>query len=243
MTNIAIGTPHTREAYWEYLSSLFATNWRAGNFLLIHQGGFPVDVGRNLVVEKFLKHPAQPAYLIFADSDATWHPEAVARLVGRGRPVITGCIYRRKLPPAPTFGPYAGERDGQQVYNFGWSIERILDAAERFGLDLETPNNLLLPDWEGAVEEIGGCGMHFCCIRRDVLEAIPYGEWFKCVEPGAGEDFYFCGQARAAGFKIYADFSVHTGHMAGPGIDFGIRELMAFMKYTKAFDEVSTWLV
>ena len=70
-------------------------------------------------------------------------------------------------------------------------------------------------------------------VRRDVLKTIDL-PWFRCSTPGAGEDFYFCRKVKEAGFPIHADLSVHTGHIAGPGFDFGLRELLAFYKFTDA---------
>jgi hypothetical protein len=56
---------------------------------------------------------------------------------------------------------------------------------------------------------------------------------------GAGEDFYFCEKVMQAGFQIYVDFSVHTGHCMGEENDVGLRELLTFAKYVDV-DKVFT---
>lgn len=222
-----IAVPHTRAFEGMFVDSLVQSQVDAYWFKRLE--GHAVDMARNFLVENFLATDAE--YLAFIDSDATWAPEALARLMGHGLPMVTGCIYKRGLPPVPTFGQYMGRNgDGDHTYNFGWSIEKILETVAAHGITDETKNAICLPPALNDVQEIGGCGLHFCMIRRDVVEAVEK-PWFEKVDvTGAGEDFYFCRKVKAAGFPIYADFSVHTGHIVGPGFDYGVRELLQFTR-------------
>ena len=63
--------------------------------------------------------------------------------------------------------------------------------------------------------EIKGGGFACAFIKTAVFKDMPY-PWFKYVEYPNGtslsEDLYFCSQARAAGYHIYADTRVRCGH-------------------------------
>jgi GT2 family glycosyltransferase len=134
----------------------------------------------------------------------------------------------------PTIGPSASTNaSGDSMYNFGKTIEAILERMKKSGLsDEEVTNNLVLPKDDSDLFKIDGCGMHFVMIRRDVLEAID-PPWFQYTVAGAGEDFAFCRKVRAAGFDIYADLSVYSGHIVGDGLNFGLRQFLMFYNNTK----------
>ncbi len=237
MTGVFIATPHTRAFESEYVMSLWQTRLQ-GSLIWRPLNNMAVDDARNFLAGRFWEHEKKPEYLLFADSDATWHPGAVERLVSRDLPVVTGCIYRRKLPPMPCTGVYAGRNaKGHHLYEFATILRRLLEFAESRGLDEKTDNALCLEPGSEVDDllEVDGCGQHFCLIRRDVLEKIR-PPWFRCTSRGAGEDFYFSRKVREAGFPIYIDLTVHTGHLAGPGNEFGIRELISYFKYVKPED-------
>lgn len=78
-------------------------------------------------------------------------------------------------------------------------------------------NALTYDDLQGT-ERILLKGGGFACvlIRTDIFTKLKY-PYFKYVvyeDHGAlSEDFYFCNQVNAAGYKIYADPRVHCGHL------------------------------
>lgn len=250
MTSIMVATPHTRPFDEQYVASLLYMQ-KPEMMFWSPLAGQAVDHARNILAGRFLKQPEEPEFLLFADSDATWHPEAVMRMASYNLPMVTGCIYRRGLPPNPTFGINAGVNEGgHHVYSFGWAIKQILEVAEKENLGLDAPNECILGQPGEYVKEIDGCGMHFCMVRRDVLVKLaemlarPYVPFFQCTAGhAAGEDFDFCRKVQAAGFKIYADFGIHTGHVIGPGIEVGVRELLAFYKYNAEVAAKELWEV
>lgn len=180
--------------------------------------------------------------MLMVDSDATWAPEAAIRLMKHNLPVVTGVIFKRGLPPIPTIGNDVGlDAAGSWMYNFGPTIQEILDRTEGI-VKMDTQNAVCLDPREGDVIEKDGMGCHFIMIRRDVLEKIPF-PWFTGID-NAGEDFDFCRKVKAAGFKLYVDLSVYTGHIVGPRIDYGLREFLAFYKYTNEIrDTEQVWKV
>lgn len=229
---VMIGTPRTRPIMDEYFASLWATKLERPSAWKVVKNR-PIDVGRNEIVDEFLK-TKDYEYLFFIDSDAMWHPKAIERLIGHDLAVVTGCIYTRKLPPWPTMGDYEGlNRKGIHTYNKQRVTEQLLKYAQAKGLDTKSSNIQCLEEPE--LVEIDGTGMHFCAVRRDVLEAIE-PPWFEVNEVGAGEDYYFCRRAKEAGFRIWCDLSVQTGHVAGDDFVIGLRELMAFIEYNNDFE-------
>jgi cellulose synthase/poly-beta-1,6-N-acetylglucosamine synthase-like glycosyltransferase len=234
--NIFLATPTTRNFSYQYVSSLHATR--------IHGGlqwqpvvGQAIDNGRNIIVRNFLKSNCD--YLLMHDSDATWHPDAIQRLVDRNLPMVSAVIFMRRLPTVPSVGHRVSHGpQGELMYSFAASVNRILDIMEREKLPEDFRNELVLDKHPDDLQEIDGCGAHFMLIRRDVLEAVR-GPWFECTTASAGEDFDFCRKVKAAGFPIYCDFSVFTGHVAGDGIEIGLKEFMLFRDKAKA-DQVWT---
>lgn len=219
---IYLGTPTTRDFSAQYVSSLWQTRIYGGAAWTPVLGQ-AIDIGRNSVVKRFLQTDFE--YLLMHDSDATWHPDAVMRLASRNLPVVTAVIFKRGLPTVPTIGVYAGQStEGHQMYGFAHTVNRILDKVERDGLEV---NEMLYPEKPDDIEEIDGCGAHFCLIRRDVIEAIP-APWYACSTVNGGEDFDFCRKVHKAGFKMYVDYSVFTGHVVGPGVEIGAKEFLMF---------------
>ncbi len=241
MANIWLGTPTTRDFSAQYVSSLVLTRIH-GLMAWDPVIGQAIDLGRNTVISRFLKDP-QFEYLLMHDSDATWHPDAVERLASRDLPVVTGVIFKRSLPTVPTIGTRVSTGPaGESLYGFGGTINRIVSkikqeqAAGRLGNKFA--NELLFDPQPDDLEEIDGCGAHFCLIRRDVLEAVTF-PWYECTTPNGGEDFDFCRKVQRAGFKMYVDYSVFTGHVAGPGIELGVNQ---FLQSWNGAEVPTTWI-
>jgi hypothetical protein len=230
--NVMLGCPTTRDFPSQYVASLVSTRlhgllgWRDVRDQAI-------DVGRNTVVLNFLGESGKHFdYLLMHDSDATWHPEAIERLASRNLPVVTGMIFWRSLPTVPTIGKLVSQGiTGAHTYSFAGTVKKMMERVEkeraRGNLPQEFSNELLFPKTDDDLEEIDGCGAHFCMIRRDVLEKIK-PPWFQCTHPNSGEDFYFCQRVKQAGFKIYVDYSVFTGHVVGNTLEVGLKQFLMF---------------
>lgn len=216
---VFVATPTTRSFDPLYVASL-TYMWKPEGMSWSYLSGQPVDIARNVLAETAVRDGF--THVLFADSDATWHPAALLRLMERDLPMVTGCIYRRNIYVTPTFGRFQGiNKDKHQTYDFGLAIEGIKRIAKEHQLEAGCAHEQVLPEGKNDLLEIDGCGMHFCLIKREVFEAVkpPY---FVCPAPGSGEDFDFCRKVKRAGFKIYADLTVHTGHIAGDGFVLGL---------------------
>ena len=237
--SVYVAAPYTRPFFGSFLDSLLYTN-KPDIFMWKRLPGMAVDIARNALAHSFLEDEHNPKYLLFVDSDATWHPEAVLRLMDHDLPMVAGCMYTRDLPPSPTWGKYIGKtKGGKQIYRYGESARRVVQKFR--ALDMREAkdiggNAVCLDQTKQDLWEIDGCGMHFTMIRRDVVEAIKHPLFLDKGTTGAGEDFYFCRKVREAGFPIYIDESIHTGHSIGEQKTFGIRELLEYSKHVNDLD-------
>lgn len=62
--------------------------------------------------------------------------------------------------------------------------------------------------------EVDFCGLGIVAVRRGVFESLPY-PWFHTLYNGSeyiGDDFGWCADVKAKGFKIYVDRRVRAGH-------------------------------
>ena len=230
MSQLCVATPYSRSHYGGYVRSLLFMDTRDG-VEYIDPFGMALDQARNYIVEAFLAGGAE--YLLMVDNDATFHRGAAQRLMDHNLPMVCGCMYTTGVPPKPTMGLYSGKAaNGKHYYSFAKVAQEIISTARlELGEELPKENALLFRD--PRLMMVDGCGMHFAMIRRDVLATVR-PPWFVFTgDRAGGEDFYFCRKVREAGFPIYVDLSVHTGHATGEreGADFGLRELLTCAQY------------
>lgn len=238
--SVFIAVPYSRPHFGGFVESLLFTEMP--EIVLFRQlWGVALDAARNYLVDCFLHDKHQPDYLLFVDNDAEFPPGAIMRLLEHDKPIVCGCMYTASLPPKPTMGMYLGQsNDSKHYYRFATVARQIVGLAREQLGDSIPDRNALMFDQPNLIE-VDGCGMHFTMIRRDVLQAMtpPY---FVSLEYGAGggEDFHFCRRAKDFGFAIYADLSIHTGHIVGEreGASFGLRELLQMAQYSRLDDLV-----
>lgn len=225
MTSIFLGLPYTRPDCRKFTRSL--ANFTACTKLDVRVSdgpyGFSVEEARNILVEDFFREPAD--FLMYVDNDAAWAAGSIDRLVSHNLPIVCGGMYTKDVPPRPTVGKYMGTTPlGSVRYHYQTYVRDLIDYCYARDITGVADNAILFDDID--VREYDGCGMHFTLIRKDVLESFGPPWFLMQGKTGAGEDFYFCQQARNQGFKIYSDLSVQTAHCAGEVYDFGIRELL-----------------
>ena len=120
MANVLIGAPTTRDLPVPYVRSLWTTALRGKTAWEIIYGQ-SVDNGRNHLVRRFLTSPYYKEfdYLLMHDTDATWHPEALQRLLDRDLPVVTAIMFKRSVPTIPTNGKFVTKDvEGHYMYSF-----------------------------------------------------------------------------------------------------------------------------
>jgi len=221
--NIAIGIPISRKFDWRTCLALiqaqadlaalghrvhFAT---AGN----HERPAPIVAARNAIAVEAYEWGAD--FLLWIDSDATATPGMAARLLSRDVPIVSALCFKRKYPVTPACGrktddPNLGPMD------FPPPIAAVSAWVNAHGEMQNADGAVLLPDepqWALSVDVVG---THYTLIRRDVLETLPR-PWYKRTTPpddgATGSDWWFCKQAKAAGFPVYVDLTVVSGHLEG----------------------------
>lgn len=222
--NLFIAVPYTRPHMGGFLKSILTSELKdTPHYRDVY--GMAVDIARNYLVSIFKNSICD--YLLFADNDATWHPQAIRRLLEYDLPMVSGCIYTHDLPPRPTMGRYIGrDAEGKDNYSWAWAAREIIKHAREMEIDKIEDNAYNFPKTDNDLREVDGCGMHFTMIRRDVIEAVKPPYFVMMGNTGAGEDFFFSKKVREAGFPIYFDVGVHTGHLVGEEYSFGLRELL-----------------
>lgn len=231
---VFIAVPYTRPFTGTFIDSLLYSR-KPTLFKWQRHYGSAVDIARNVLALSFKEDPDKPDFLLFADNDATFHPESIARLMSHDLPMVCGAMFTRDLPPSPTWGKYIGRsKDGKYIYRYGESARRVVQKFRSLGhMNGKGVDNATVLPSNGANDlwPIDGCGMHFTLIRRDVIEAVDYPWFVDKGMTGAGEDFYFCRKVKDLGFPIYIDESVYTGHSVGEQRDFGISQLLDYSQH------------
>ncbi len=186
------------------------------NTLITKVGDKPVDIARNEIVSKLEKD-----WLFFMDSDMTFPPETLERLLSWDLPIVSGLYFKPYGKPVPHSYDYMWEEarkyqgsDEQADHFYLSQCNKTASYLEKYYETLvkgDLPTALLPVKKEDLIES-DGVGAGCLLIHRRVFDAIekPY---FKC-NPNTfiGEDFYFCRKVREAGFKIYLDPGILCGH-------------------------------
>jgi hypothetical protein len=196
---VAICTPchsDTRASFTDSLGKMLIHAGRQGacvagqqmalDLELFMAGSADLAAIRELLAEMALAADAD--WLLWLDSDQTFPPDTLARLLAAGRPVVGCNIAQRSDPTGPTASRI---EDGALVPV--WT-----DAAKAE---------------QGEIERVDVIGLGVCLVSTALLRALPR-PWFRFEPPG--EDVYFCASLRAAGIHIFVDhgLSWEVGHIA-----------------------------
>jgi len=167
--------------------------------------GVRVDEARNQIIRELEKD-----WLFFMDSDQTFPPDALNRLLSWDLPIVSGIYFQSPNVPTPHIYKYEFQ-DGNHYYKS--MAKEIQSYLIRYKAELEQSfPAVVLPARREDLLECDGVGGGCLLVHRRVFEAIK-DPWFEC-NPGTqvGEDFNFCRKVQTAGFKIFADPGVLCGH-------------------------------
>lgn len=195
MSKILIGTPFKDEASSLYITSL--ANMIAYTVSQGHEVKYIAEHGglwnaRDRICRRAIR--GNYDYMIQIDSDQTFPPDALCRMLDREADVCTGI--------------YVGKETSHRPVIF---TELFKDSGDEYAhASKEGLNELMKQEYF----EIAGAGAGFLLVREHVLRImkIHMHEWFRPYE-GLGEDVSFCQRARELGFKIMADNSFEVGHI------------------------------
>jgi GT2 family glycosyltransferase len=221
--NVVVGYLHPSHITQEFHHCLFGAfihdAWGPQhilNFAPQFSGG-NLCKSRNQMVHDMLKQD-RAEWLWIVDSDATFPPNILDALLDSADPLerpVVGALahqYRGKVDEdyKPVFGPT------------GMQIRELLPTMYQteWGPDGEWVGYREIESYQLGLQEVDATGCHCVLVHRTVFEAIksehPY-RWFREDEiaPGtiAGEDIWFCLEAKRAGFPIYVNTALESGHV------------------------------
>ncbi len=199
MARILIGTPFKDFGPDNYIKSLvdmvIYTKDQGHEVEYVTEHGGLYD-SRDRVCSKTIREKFD--YMLQIDSDMTFPPDALCRLIDRMQAnedihIITGV--------------YVGKGTNHRPVLFTELHKDDADAgpySRKEGLGKLMQNDLFT---------CAGCGAGFLMADVHILKLmmIHRKEWFKPYE-GLGEDVSFCQRATEMGFKIYVDNTLTLGH-------------------------------
>jgi GT2 family glycosyltransferase len=188
-------------------------------YILIPKKGYAADDAARQIFRDFLKTDA--THLLLLDDDATFAPQTLNRLMSRNLPVVSALVFTKSMPPMPTIWRGASGIENKFI-TWRTRVDDVIKFFEMDGVgsqirqafsDNNTQSALVLADSPHALSRTDNVGFHCTLIRRDVVETI--GEPFcEGTEHGVHEDFDFSSRAIQAGFDLYVDKTVISGHIS-----------------------------
>lgn len=187
MTKVMIGLPIHRPVEFRVFESFIRmTNQRNDiklEFSMVSNS--LIYDAREYVAEQFMKSDNE--FLMFIDSDMTFHPKSVEFLVRHDREFVTAKAFKRVHPYQPCF--YTKVQYENSVPH--------LEVPTQYGEGLLT---------------IEGAGLACALIKRSAFEKLKAPYFFPF--PNVGEDLSFCMRLKEAGVKMYCDTTLQFGHLA-----------------------------
>ena len=167
------------------------------------------------IVREFLAHEDRPDWLWLVDTDATFAPDTLDRLIASADPV------ERPIVGALAFGVRPGkDAKGRDIRNgVGATPLELFPTIYVYGesgvgMVVDYPLNQLV--------QCSATGAHCLLIHRNVLADPKWLEdghpqpWFRMGFMGGrevSEDQFFCMKAGALGYRVHVDTAIKTGHV------------------------------
>ncbi len=191
---ILIGTPFKDMATDNYIKSLadmiIHTQAAGHEVAYMNEHGGLFDA-RDRICKRTMKEHFD--YMLQLDSDMTFPPDALCRLIERDVDVITGV--------------YVGKCEAHKPVLFT-ELHKDDENCGPYGLKTGL-NELMQQD----LFTVAGCGAGFLLVKEHIIRImyIHMHEWFRPYA-GLGEDVSFCQRCTELGVKIWADKSIPMGH-------------------------------
>ncbi len=185
---VTVGTPHGRDIVPEYVTSLFASlgNGSGIGYKLCLLEGLYIHNTRNVMLREL-----DNDYLIFIDSDMSFKPGCIEKLIELDKPVAGG-VYLRRLPP---YIPFAFNFDNQLIPQL---VEPL--PEEPFQCD--------------------AIATGFMLIKKEVAEFMveKYNNPFDFIsimsgKKFLGEDMAFCKRLKDNNIELWAHPGLELGHV------------------------------
>ena len=184
---LVIGLPMLSPfVHYKFVNSYLALTRPKGTATVSLVGSLTA-LARNQIVD--IAQQQRASHLMFLDTDMTFPPDTLQRLIAHDKDIVSGLYFERYAPYRPML---------RQRFEDGYSLVNY------------PPAGLVECDALGA-----GCIL----IRMEVFQKLakPCFEYRLSTsgikETFLTEDIVFCERARKAGFKIFCDTSIRCGHL------------------------------
>jgi hypothetical protein len=187
MTKVMVGIPIHRPIEFKVFESFLRMTNLRNNIQLEYcmVSNSLIYDGREYIASEFMKSECE--YLMFIDSDMTFHPQSIEFLVRHNKEFVTAKAFKRVKPYQPCFYTKVEYNNDQP--------------------NLETP----IQYGEGLLR-IEGAGLACALIKRSAFEKIEKPYFFPY--PNIGEDLTFCLKLKEAGVEMFVDTTLQFGHLA-----------------------------
>lgn len=170
-----------------------------------------IHTARNVLAKGFMSTTCEWGF--WMDADMMLPPHTITRLIETAvkcnSKFVTGVYYQRlgkHLPVLWRKDPVPIDGDIKIKDSIEWEKDER-GAYRHF---------YLFPDPAATKPfKADACGFGCVLTHREMFEKIPY-PYFKTLTDVCSEDFYFCVEAKKAGYQLIADPSLTIGHMSEP---------------------------
>lgn len=184
MAKILICVPSGDMVATNFCQSLAMLQKRGHECAIAFEVGSLIYDARNKLAKKAIAMGAD--WTMWFDSDMTFEPDTMLKLLDRGEKFVSGVYYRRNPPYTPV-------------------AFKECDVENKHWQDVEMQDQIF------SVEGVGfGCVLLSTDVLFDV--AAKFGTWFEPFN-GYGEDLAFSWRARQCGYDIKLDPAVQCGHV------------------------------
>lgn len=157
--------------------------------------GYDCAKARNTIAKKAID--GKYDYVLMVDSDTIIPKRTLRYLLDPEADVVVGCCPKKNTKTKQTALCSLKDNPPGKGYHKGLTYDDLDGKTERI--------------------ELKGGGGACLLVRVSVFKKMAYPYFKYVVYPDGSalsEDFYFCGEARKAGYKVWADPRVKCGHLA-----------------------------
>lgn len=169
-----------------------------------------IDKARNALTEAFLGTSTE--WLMWFDSDMTFPKETITELLKvaeeKNAKMVSGIYYQRKGQNLPVLWSRGSETESGQISGEGSKKSEYNKYVGSF----------MFPDPDKKQPfKAHAAGFGCVLVHRSVFEVMPR-PWFRFIEGGCSEDFYFFVEAKEKGFELWVTPVLDLGHIGDPPV-------------------------
>ena len=189
-TKVTIAIPTVRGLRPKMVQSVLALVAKGGYdfHILVASEGYSIAENRNYIAVQALNNGSE--YVLMIDDDMTFEPDLLDKLIENGKDIV-GVAYHPRS-------------DTGQIIKY---MDEVTSVA------IESSDD---PKYKDTFE-CHATGTGIILIKCEVFKRVPRPwfmfEYYETGQCKLGEDWYFCREAKKAGFKIYTDPKPLVGHL------------------------------